>query len=755
MGICTSKQMHPETLSGLPKELLNGEVKRPTAQHRTSITYIKPRDICTDEVALARLHVCEETEELELGGLKIRYAYMSQRGYYPDDENKPNQDTYTIAEDFANERADAFFAVFDGHGRDGDKCAQFAKKYISRTLEKEVKNVKRKQKAENATMGVESAIEVELNKSQVQKAMLDSHLVVNKNMHRNKEIEDTLSGTTAISAFFQGNRNRVTISNVGDSRAILGKRVDKPQGREKTVPFESGAQYRAVPLSQDQTPYRKGERQRILSKGARILSLDQIEGLQPVRFNEEGTDLDLGEEIDEGGDPPRVWHPTMDFPGTAFSRSIGDSLAEELGVIADPEMVTRELERGDEMIILASDGVFEFLTNQSVIDICASFKDPLEACQAVVDEAYELWLNFELRTDDITIICIYIDEINTEIAKSFRSRASIKNLTTDIPDNLTIDARQSGDVKKLDRRLTEMKSILHESLLDISDEGSVDLSDLYHEKTEAERKVLMTASRGCVMLQSMTPSQLREVHDVMQPVNVKKGDRVIKQGDEGDKFYIIEEGDFEVRVGGRDSYRNVITESERSIAGKLVHTYHASKEKKVHPSFGELALLYSTPRAASITATTDAKLWSLDRKVLKAIMLDGAGKKQLVHMMKNIPELKSFQNEEIEEFASAMEEATFNQNEIITSKDTEGDALYVISEGECEIELESGESATLDRLNFFGNEVASNEESKYLATVKAKSATVTCWKLDDKIISTCMRKMKAVMEGKTSLEEEE
>ncbi len=84
MGICTSKQMHPETLSGLPKELLNGEVKRPTAQHRTSITYIKPRDICTDEEALARLHVCEETEELELGGLKIRYAYMSQRGYYPD-----------------------------------------------------------------------------------------------------------------------------------------------------------------------------------------------------------------------------------------------------------------------------------------------------------------------------------------------------------------------------------------------------------------------------------------------------------------------------------------------------------------------------------------------------------------------------------------------------------------------------------------------------------------------------------------------
>ena len=46
----------------------------------------------------------------------------------------------------------------------------------------------------------------------------------------------------------------------------------------------------------------------------------------------------------------------------------------------------------DKMFVIASDGVFEFLTNQSVVDMCCKFTDPLEACRAVVAESYELWL---------------------------------------------------------------------------------------------------------------------------------------------------------------------------------------------------------------------------------------------------------------------------------------------------------------------------------------------------------------------------
>jgi hypothetical protein len=95
----------------------------------------------------------------------------------------------------------------------------------------------------------------------------------------------------------------------------------------------------AKPLSNDQTPYRTDERARVRKTGARVLSMDQIEGIEPVHDN--WGDLTLGEDIDEGGDPPRVWSPKGDYPGTAFTRSIGDRIAEECGVYAEPEILAR------------------------------------------------------------------------------------------------------------------------------------------------------------------------------------------------------------------------------------------------------------------------------------------------------------------------------------------------------------------------------------------------------------------------------
>ncbi|CAN0363683.1 unnamed protein product, partial [Ectocarpus sp. 12 AP-2014] len=115
-----------------------------------------------------------------------------------------------------------------------------------------------------------------------------------------------------------------------------------------------------------------------------------------------------GVELDEGGDPPRIWSPFGEYPGTAFTRSMGDVIAEELGVTADPEIIRRRIHPHDKFLVIASDGVFEFLTNQSVADMVSMYPDPLDACKKVVQESYDLWLQYEVRTDDITIICVYI-----------------------------------------------------------------------------------------------------------------------------------------------------------------------------------------------------------------------------------------------------------------------------------------------------------------------------------------------------------
>jgi hypothetical protein len=144
-------------------------------------------------------------------------------------------------------------------------------------------------------------------------------------LHVDKQVNDSLSGTTSISILFCG--KTMYISNVGDSRAIV---VSKTEG-DKIM---------AEAMSNDQTPYRKDERERCKTLyGARVLTMDQIEGIEPIHEN--WGDLTLGEQIDEGGDPPRIWAPTGSYPGTAFTRSIGDRVAEEFGVVATPEIVKR------------------------------------------------------------------------------------------------------------------------------------------------------------------------------------------------------------------------------------------------------------------------------------------------------------------------------------------------------------------------------------------------------------------------------
>ena len=198
-----------------------------------------------------------------------------------------------------------------------------------------------------------------------------------------QKFDDSMSGTTAIVAFFKG--NQLTVANVGDSRAIVGER--------------KGKRVIAYSLSIDQTPYRQDERERCKAAGAVVMSCDQLEGLVPFHEN---WGVNLGEELDNGGDPPRVWAAGKSYPGCAFTRSIGDHVAEGIGVTAEPELLVKEMTREDNFIVIASDGVWEFLTNQSVADMVLKFDDPLEACRAVVAESYRLWLQYEVRTDDIT-----------------------------------------------------------------------------------------------------------------------------------------------------------------------------------------------------------------------------------------------------------------------------------------------------------------------------------------------------------------
>ena len=99
---------------------------------------------------------------------KARYAYVSQRGYYPDEPNKANQDAFNIVRDFLSDGS-WFFGVFDGHGKEGDLCAQYAKRNLGNYIGRGCRG--------------------KTEKGEIERAMTTAHIKCNEDMHRDKVSE--------------------------------------------------------------------------------------------------------------------------------------------------------------------------------------------------------------------------------------------------------------------------------------------------------------------------------------------------------------------------------------------------------------------------------------------------------------------------------------------------------------------------------------------------------------------------------------
>ncbi|RDX60717.1 putative protein phosphatase 2C 35, partial [Mucuna pruriens] len=305
----------------------------------------------------------------------LEYSVLTQRGYYPDSPDKENQDSFCIRTQFQGNPSVHFFGVYDGHGEFGSQCSNFVKDRFVEIL----------------------SSDFALLEDPV-KAYTSAFLTTNDDLHKN-EIDDSMSGTTAITVLLIG--DTLYVANVGDSRAVLA--------------VKDGNRVIAEDLSSDQTPFRRDEYERVKLCGARVLSVDQVEGIK---------DPDIqtwGDEESQGDDPPRLWVQNGVGPGAAFTRSVGDKLAETIGVIAVPEVSTVQLTPNHLFFVVASDGVFEFLSSQTVVDMAASYSDPRDACAAIAGESYKLWLEHEGRTDDITIIIVQIKGLSNSGTSGFGS----------------------------------------------------------------------------------------------------------------------------------------------------------------------------------------------------------------------------------------------------------------------------------------------------------------------------------------------
>ncbi|KAJ1275398.1 hypothetical protein BS78_05G132900 [Paspalum vaginatum] len=197
--------------------------------------------------------------------------------------------------------------------------------------------------------------------------------VTDKELKLHRSIDSICSGSTAVTLIKQG--QDLIVGNLGDSRAVLGTKDKK--GRLV-----------AHQLTVDLKPDHPREARRIKRCNGRVFAHQD----EP--------------------DVARLWLPNCNSPGLAMARAFGDFCLKDFGLICVPEVTYRQITEQDEFIVLATDGVWDVLTNQEVVDVVASCSERSIAARSIVDLANQTW-RFKYptsKTDDCATICLFLDK---------------------------------------------------------------------------------------------------------------------------------------------------------------------------------------------------------------------------------------------------------------------------------------------------------------------------------------------------------
>jgi cAMP-dependent protein kinase regulator len=199
----------------------------------------------------------------------------------------------------------------------------------------------------------------------------------------------------------------------------------------------------------------------------------------------------------------------------------------------------------------------------------------------------------------------------------------------------------------------------------------------YHSKTDDQQDRLKAAVSGNFLFSHLDDEQSAQVLGALQekPI-VTKGIKVIQQGDVGDYFYVVEDGTFDIYV---------------NKSGKLEPGPDGlgNKVGSVGPggSFGELALMYNAPRAATVISTEQSTLWALDRVTFRRILMDSAFQRRRMYegFLEEVPLLSSLTPYERSKIADALETKKFPKGTTIIQEGDVGESFYILEAGDAEV----------------------------------------------------------------------
>ena len=287
---------------------------------------------------------------------------LTQAGKERTGHRKKNQDNFIIEKNINNIFEFNIFAVLDGHGDNGHIISQLASKYLIKKFTSITKDFNDVEYIYNF-----------FKKSDYQE-IINIFLEIDTEIINKSKFDVSLSGSTCVFVLQLG--EHIICANIGDSRAILI--------------YEENGQNKIFELSHDSKPDVPEERRRIELIGGVV---DQIK--------------------DENGErtgPYRVYMKNSELPGLAMSRSFGDKKAKSCGVIPYPDIIEYNLKGNIKYMVICSDGVWEFLSNEEVMDIGDKYfyqNDINEFCTQLLKRSTEIWEKEECYMDDITIVVVF------------------------------------------------------------------------------------------------------------------------------------------------------------------------------------------------------------------------------------------------------------------------------------------------------------------------------------------------------------
>lgn len=288
----------------------------------------------------------------EIDPVTTGLGYTCRKGLKPE---SPNQDSWTIVRVDDNY---AVYGVFDGHGQKGHDISNFVKEYIPKLIVKDT----RFRSDDMPQMLVDL-----FRKTQG----LISH------MDQTKKLSAQMSGTTATVVIHDLMQNKLTIGHVADSTAVLGEWVDSSKSKTK-----------GRALTRDHKPDLKDEKARIEKAGGRV--------------------------VFDGYANHRVYAKNGRYPGLNMSRCLGDLLGhQDAGCIADPETSELTLDPSAHVLLLCSDGVWEFITADEAVALVSDHPPAkaMLAAERLAKEAWDRWIREEGGSvvDDITCILVHLN----------------------------------------------------------------------------------------------------------------------------------------------------------------------------------------------------------------------------------------------------------------------------------------------------------------------------------------------------------